>query len=224
MAGGQDKMFNSQKFVFLNAFILAVFIFGSGILIGYWFEGLRTEEVNQLYLKSELNLLDMKVLSDAFNTQFSCENAIEENIKFGDKIYEEARILENYENAQRMSETLKFQHYKYDILRVMFFLNSLKIKDNCNETMHIITYFYDYEDPSIDIKSKQAVFSNMLMKLKEKRGNKIILIPIAGDVDFSSIQILIKEYNITELPTILIDEKIKITEIKTTEEIDLLIG
>lgn len=217
-------MFSSQKYVFLNAFILAVFIFGSGILLGYWFEGVRSADVEKLYLQSELNLLDMKVLSDAFNTHFSCDNALEENIKFGDKIYEEARLLERYENAQRMSESLKVQHYKYDILRTMFFLNSQKIKERCNESFHIVTYFYQYENPSIETRSKQAVFSNMLRKLKEKRGGNIVLIPIAGDAPFSSISLLVKEYNITELPTILIDDNIKITETKTAEEVDLIIG
>lgn len=216
-------MFNSQKYVFLNAFILAMFIFGSGILLGYWFEGLRSENVERLYLQSELNLLDMKILSDALNTHFSCDNALEENIKFGDKIYEEARLLEKYENAQRMSESLKIQHYKYDILRTMFFLNSQKIKEKCNESFHIVTYFYQYDNPSIEIRSKQAVFSNMLRKLKEKRGSTIVLIPIAGDAPFSSISLLIKEYNITELPTVIINNNIKITEIKTAEEIDSLI-
>jgi len=224
MVGGQDKMFQSQKYVFLNAFILALFIFGAGILLGYWFEGLRGDEVNRLYLQSELNLLDMKVVSDAFNTQFSCDNAAEENIKFGDRIYQEAKILERYENAQRISETLKYQHYKYDILRVMFFLNSKKIKENCNDSFHIVTYFYKYNEPDKDTKNKQAVFSNMLMRLKENRGSDILLIPIAGDIDFSSINLLIKEYNITQLPTILIDDKIKITEIKTAEEVGNILG
>ena len=62
------------------------------------------------------------------------------------------------------------------------------------------------------------------MRLKENRGSDVLLIPIAGDIDFSSINLLIKEYNITQLPTILIDDKIKITEIKTAEEVGNILG
>ena len=58
------------------------------------------------------------------------------------------------------------------------------------------------------------------MELKEKYGNEIILIPISGDNDLPSIDLLIKKYNITELPVILIDEEIKITELDSIKEIE----
>lgn len=224
MVGEQDKMFKSQKYVFLNALILTVFIFAVGVAIGYWFESLRVDKVNILYLNAELSMLDMRVVSDLFAGNVNCENAIKENINFGDKIYSEARMLERYENAQRLSEILKIQHYKYDLLRVMFFRNSITIKERCNESFHTVVYLYQYNEPSLELKNRQAVFSNMLLRVKEKRGSNIVLIPIAGDLNFSSVSLIIREYNITKLPTILIDEKTKITEIMTAEEVNSLIG
>lgn len=46
-----------------------------------------------------------------------------------------------------------------------------------------------------------------------------MLIPSAADNNISSVDLFIKKYNITELPTILIDEKIKITDVKSLEDI-----
>lgn len=50
-----------------------------------------------------------------------------------------------------------------------------------------------------------------------------MLIPIAGDNNISSINILIDKYDITEFPTILIDEKTKLTEIKNADEIESML-
>jgi|SRR3989344_6160270 len=216
-------MFKSQKYVFLNALILAVFIFGVGIALGYWFEGLRVAKINNLYTQAELNLLDIKILSDYTNYNISCENAIQNNIDFGNKVYEEAKILEDYENAERISESIKIQHYKYDLLRTLFFINSLKIKKQCNAGYHNIVYFYKYESPDLDTKAKQKVFSNILLELKRNQSNRIMLIPIAGDISFSSVKLLTQTYNITQLPTIMIDEKIKITDIESVQEIESLL-
>jgi len=53
----------------------------------------------------------------------------------------------------------------------------------------------------------QNVISNLLFQLKQEKQDKIMLIPIAADNNLFAINLLIEEYNITELPTVLIDEK-----------------
>ncbi|MBI2449200.1 hypothetical protein HYV49_02800, partial [Candidatus Pacearchaeota archaeon] len=67
------------------------------------------------------------------------------------------------------------------------------------------------------------VFSNLLGDLKNKYGGEIMLIPIAGDNNLTSVSLMMNRYNITELPAILIDEKIKIYELQTPEEIEAYI-
>ena len=59
----------------------------------------------------------------------------------------------------------------------------------------------------LELKGKQAVFSNFLTDLKEEFGGSIILIPIAKNLDISSLDLLIKKYNINET-SIILDEKI----------------
>ncbi|MEK6820551.1 MAG: hypothetical protein AABX71_02460, partial [Nanoarchaeota archaeon] len=173
----------------------------------------RASRVEQFYFQSELELLDIKTQSEAYNLNIDCTNSIQENIDFGDKIYAEAKKLEKYDESSRLSDSIKLQHKKYDILRVLFWINTMKIKKACNASYSNIVYFYDYDNPSLEQAAMQRTFSNSLESYKQKKGNSIILIPIAADNNITSVDIFLKRYDITSLPTILINEKTKITSI-----------
>jgi len=215
-------MFKSQKHAFWQALVATLFIFGIGIFVGVLLENSRIGKISEIFYESEINLLDIRLQNEIYSKgNFNCKLAIQENTKFADKIYEEGKILDEYEKASRLNpEKLAIEHKKFDILRAMLLLNSLEIKENCNNSYHNVIYFYQYNNPRLDLKSKQNVFSRLLGELKQKYGEKIFLIPMAADNDISSINILLDRYEIglEDLPVILIDEKIKITELQSVEE------
>ncbi len=216
-------MFKSQKHVFWQALVLTLIFFNLGVLLGYMMEAGRADEINELYLSSELELLNVKIQNDLLDIEnLDCDFAIKENIRFADKIYEEALILLKYEEVSAVSEALIVQHKKYDLLRTLLWMNSIKLKKRCNANYHNIVYLYEYSNnnPPVEIGAKQKAFSRTLGEFKAKQGENIILIPIAADQDFSSINILMDIYNITELPTILIDEKIKLTELEEIKDLE----
>lgn len=220
MFGG--KMVQSQKSVFWHALIVTVVIFGLGIFSGILLENSRVDKVGEFYQNSEIQLLDLKLVNSIYSQGFfDCDAAKQENIKFADQIYEEAKLLDNYESASRLNpESLGLFHKKYDILRAMLFVNSLEIKETCNSSYDTIVYFYDYSSPELEVKSRQEVFSNLLFELKERRGSNLLLISMAGDNQVNSIKVLMNNYNISEseLPVVLINEKIKLTEIQNIEQ------
>lgn len=167
-------------------------------------------------------MLDIRLQSEIFSTgKFNCQEAIKENIKFADRIYEEASLLENYEKASRLSEELKLSHKKYDILRTILFLNSAAIKEKCNSSYQNVVYFYKLNNLDIDTKTKEDVFSRLLKDLKDQKKDEIILIPIAADNNISSVNLILTNYNISQkdLPLILIDGKIKIKELKNINDL-----
>ncbi len=219
-------MFQSQKNVFWQALLVTIFVFGTGILLGFMLENWRTSKISTLYAQSEIDLLDIRIQNEIYSlTEIDCEEAINENVVFADRVYSEAKLLEKHEKATKISQGIILQHKKYDLLRTLFWLNSIKIKNKCNATYHNVVYIYKYNNQSWDIKAKQSVYSNLLAQLKQKKGEEIMLIPIAGDNNLHSVSLLMFSYNITEseLPVVLIDEKIKITELKTIEEIERLL-
>jgi len=218
------KSKKGQKRIFWEAFVLALFVFGIGVALGFFIEGWRGGEIDMMYLNSEVELLDLKLQGQILDLNLvDCDKAIAENIRFADRVYEEAKTLKSYEDAQRLSESLILQHKKYDLLRALVWMNSIKIKEKCNANYHNIVYIYQYDNPGIEKRSEQSIFSKLLEELKNRQGDKALLLPIAGDLSSISIDTLRYKYNITELPTILIDEKIKITELNNVEEIEKLL-
>jgi hypothetical protein len=214
-------MVKSQKWTFFYALVLTLVVFNFGIFMGYMLEQSRINKVNTWYLEAEMDLLDLEIQKDAFDLMdLNCDILVEENIKFADKIYESALVIEKYEKASRINSEIIFQHKRFDLLRTLLWINSIKIKESCNSSYHNVVYFYQYNEPSIEQKSKQRVFSNFLYEVKQERGGEIMLIPIAGDNNHPSINILLDKYNIEEFPVILIDEKFKISDIEKLEEID----
>ncbi len=210
----------NQKYVFLQALIIAFVIFNIGIFFGYKLETSRIDKINNWYIQSEIELLDQRIQKDAFEfLELNCDAMVEENINFADRIYEEALVIDKYEKANRINEDIILQHKRYDLLRTLFWINSMKIKEKCNSSYHNLVYFYQYNDVSIEKKAKQKVFSNLLFQIKQEKKAEIMLIPIAADNDIGSINLILDRYDITELPVILIDEKIKLTDIESVEDI-----
>lgn len=215
-------MFESRKNAFWQAFLVTILIFGIGIFAGIIIENIRTSAIQNVYQISEVDLLDMRLQSDLSTGNFSCNLLIDENFKFADRIYQEAQVLDKYSNAARLTNGILFEHKKYDVLRAMLFSNSLNIQKKCNSTYHNVLYFYDYTNPSVDVRAKQNVFSKLLLQLKETEGSNVLLIPMAADNELSSVDILLRTYNITQsdLPVIIVDQKTKLTSIETVQDLE----
>lgn len=216
----------TQKSVFFYALLFTLAVFGIGILVGFAFENIRNNNSYQISLQSEISMTDIKLQTDILNN-FNikdCNSAVNENIRFGNNIYDEARLLENYEKSNKISNVIKFEHKKFDLLRTLFWMNSMQIKEKCNSPYINVVYFYNYNNPSLSIRAQQDVYSSLLMQLKQKYGDSIILIPISGDNNLVSISTLMNNYNITQLPTIMIDEDIKITNITPIEYMEGVIS
>lgn len=214
-------MFENQKSAFWQALLVTILIFGIGVLAGILIENMRTSQISNLYQISEVELLDIRLQNELYSGNFDCQTAVDENFKFADKVYQEAQTLERYEKASRLTQNIVFQHKKYDILRAMLFMNSLEIRRNCNVSYHEVLYFYKFNNPRLDLKAKQDVFSRLLGEIKQDSGRGVLLIPMAADNELSSINIILRTYNISvdELPVVLIDGSIKITELEKKEDL-----
>lgn len=215
----QQKM-DGQKFTFAEALFVSILIFGIGFLLGMWLENYRVSKVDLLYELSEINLLDIKS-QEQFLELTTCEEAVNELIDFANRIYDEAKLLDKYESASTINENLVIRSKKYSLLRATLFISTIKTKQRCSSTYDVVTYFYKYYNNTLEERSRQKVFSNYLTELKLSRdADALILIPIAGDLDLVSINTIRKKYNITELPTVLVNEELKITEIEDLKKIE----
>ena len=210
---------------FWEAFVIALFIFGVGILLGFLIEANRASRISEDFQLSELSMLDMRAQSDLFDlNNIECGNALNETISFANRIYDEARQLEKYEGANQIGKEIIQQHKKYDILRALLFANTLKIKEKCNSSFYTLLYLYEYQTEDIEKRSRQEIFSNKLLTLKNEKGEKLLLIPLAGNIESNSIAYIMKVYGISSLPTILINEKYKIETIEELKNISSILA
>ncbi len=199
----------SQKHVFWQALLVAAFIFTAGILLGFAFESSRFSRIEELYIESELDSLDMKMVGDALPLVEDCELTEKVNIDFADKIYEEALLLEELESAQRFTDSLKLQHRKYDLLRAGLWLNLIKGKEKCDFSYSSVVYLYNHNPDKLERKAEQKVISDFLLELKRSNPEEVLLIPIAVNMDLMSVDLLVDKYNITSFPAVVVDEENK---------------
>lgn len=214
-------MVTKNKNVFLQALIVTIAVFIAGLVLGYFLEANRTDKTELAIMNSEINIMDEQVRTnniEVFN--ISCELSKESTFNFANKIYNDALLLEEYDSKNKFTDDLKILHKKYDLLRIMLWMESTNIKEKCKENFHIVVYMFEYVPEEIDKKAEQSAFSRLLLDIKNKYGNEILLIPIAGNLDIESVNILKKHYKITKLPVVIIDEKVIIREMPTFEELE----
>lgn len=212
-------MIKDKRHVFWQAFFLTLLFFSLGIVMGVYLEQIRIDNTNLLFYQSEVSLYDSFALAKLSDTvSVSCEDLNEASVAFADKIYLEARELERFDGANKITDSLKILHKKYDLLRTLLWMNIISEKDKCNN-LNTVVYLYVYETDDLQIKSEQAVWARILQDLKEDVGNEVTLIPIAVDNEITSLDYLIKRYGVETFPAVVINEKKILYEIHSVGEI-----
>jgi len=211
-------MLKSQKHVFWEALLVTILIFTIGIFLGIMLEGNRINTINEYYAQSEISLMDMLIFQDLVKSEgTSCELLIESNINFADKIYNEAILLSKYDNEQ-LTKGAELAQKRYALLRTLLWMNTIKTQEKCKNNFNSAIYLYDYATDDLAKKAEQKVWEKILQDIKEELGQEIILIPIAVDQDFISLDSIIKTYQIEQLPVVILNDKV-IPEILTTEDL-----
>ncbi len=213
----------SKHRIFIETLILTLLVLIIGISIGFYIEFNRANQVIQDYRSFEVSALDLKLQNYYYQIMdnTSCQIAIQNNLIFADNIYEKGLLLEKYEQASQLSDSniLLTEKQKYVLLKTELWLNSIILKKKCNSPAHTLVYIYS-QNPSKLKQAEQQAVSETLKQIKQEKGNNIILIPIAGDINLDSVSMQLKIYNITYFPSIIIDEKIIIQGFKNKQEIE----
>ena len=206
------RLLQNKKHVFWEAFVLTIFIFLIGFLFGTYIEGKNFNKLNDYSTTSEINLIDGVTLTDLSKTvNISCSFLKEKNIEFADKIYNEAKLLEQYEESGKLTDSMKILHKKYDLLRTLAWMGNSNTMSKCHN-YSLIIYLYEYETQDLNIKATQSVWSRKLTDIKEQSSD-MILLPIAVDEDISSLDIILNQYNVTQYPALIVNDKYVVYDI-----------
>ena len=215
-------MLNNKKRVFWEALILTILVFLLGFLSGLIFENKRVEVIEEYYIQSENSLMDIFALNNFVSlNNISCDALISSNINFANRIYDEAKILDEYEKTGKITDKMDVQHKKYDIMRTFLWINTIKTNEICaNNSVHTIVYIYNFNTDDLTEKATNRVWSKILGDLKETRGNEIVLIPIATDNNIIALNSILENYNVSQYPALIIDNKYIINELSSVKELE----
>jgi len=214
----------NNKGAFWQALVFTVVVFGIGLILGFFLDSFRVSSVQGDIFQSEINLLDEQLRSRVVEDfGIGCVEAKESVFSFADKIYDEARLLEQQDSAAKFTNNLEILHKRYDLLRLMLWTEALKLREKCDESFHTLVYLYDYSTKEVDVQSRQLFFSRLLLDVKDNHPEEILLIPIAGDLGLESVDLVKERFGVSELPAIIIDEDEVVYEVITLEEIENII-
>ncbi|MBU4069889.1 MAG: hypothetical protein KJ646_02815 [Nanoarchaeota archaeon] len=214
-------MLKSKKHVFWEALFVTVIVFITGLLIGISFEKHQSDIIENYYAQSEVSLVDIMVLQKLSDIEgYDCDVLINANMEFADKIYFEALLLQEYESASRIVDDLVLSHKKYDLLRTFVWANALKIFEKCSEDFTPVIYLYEQNTEDLAKKATQKVWSRILEDLKYKKGNEIILLPIAADNNLSSVNAFVNQFEIKSLPCVVVGKDVILYELTSEEAIE----
>ncbi len=200
---------SASKKNMLIAAVITFSIFIIGLLVGVSMSAERAEYSNEQMIEHKMEL-DSLQLQYAFINEVEMENhcaalstAIEENVKklgiLGSKI-------------QKYSSDMNFDEEEYNRLKreyvlseMRFWLFSKKAQELCKEDTARIIYFYSNEEECFNCDAQAKV----LTYLKEQLQDKLLIFSI--DTAFRQeplVEMLQETHNITEYPSILINNKL----------------
>ncbi|MEM7819429.1 MAG: hypothetical protein QXD48_01210 [Candidatus Aenigmatarchaeota archaeon] len=215
-----------QKDVFWKSALLTIIVLFIGIQMGVWLDSMRLDEIKNILTESELQFRDAELQTLIFEKFFIfndifCDYAIDLNLKFNEKIYQEGLKIEKAEIVNRFTPSLLLEKRRYALLQLKFWINSLTIKEKCNSNYSVLLYLYVHNTKNnATLELNQKLQSAFLLDLKDKCGNKLMLSPLPIDMNLTSIDFIIRNYNITEVPTLIIDKNIVIQKLTNMTELE----
>lgn len=215
----------NQKYVFWQALVFTVIVFGLGLILGFFLERFRADKIELNLIDAETNILDEQLREGAISSfNVSCSLARNSTFRFADKIYFEASELEKYDTSSTLTSGLAVLHRRYDLLRLLLWTQSIKLRQECKKDFHTFVYLYNFDENNVNERAMEDYYERLLLEVKSKYADKVLLIPIAVDTDLESVRLVVEEYNIIDLPTILIDESSKINGVVSIQELESYIS
>lgn len=214
----------SDRSAFWKALVFTIMVFAVGLLLGAYLETNRADNLNRILQNSEIDLLDEQLRSRTITDfNLSCGLSVNNTFEFADRIYNEAMKLEDDDSATKFTDDLKIIHKRYDLLRTLLWVQSIELKKQCSNNFHSVVYLYQYESDDVNTRALQISLSRLMLELKNNHPGEILLIPIAGDSNLASVNLVLKEYNISKLPVIIVDEKKVIDKLININELEKLV-
>lgn len=182
----------------LAAFALTCLIFISGILIGTNISQNKIEDINTIKQELELELTQLDLES------LLIETVCIDPLPLVDRINDlETRL--NYLETQYEKNDPRIIELKkpYALLEIRHYIRMKKMNEFCNQTYSLILFFYSNANELRAESEKQGFVLNYI----RSKYDNIKVYSFDSDLDMMIIKDLKTIYNVTAIPTIVVDGK-----------------
>lgn len=207
--------------IFAESLVIAILIVLLGFFLGLFVEIYREKGVAENYKAFEIEALDLKLQNYYYQIMdsSSCAEAINQNFIFADNLYNEGLKIDKYEKSSQITSSIELEKKRYVLLKTELWLNSILLKEKCNNPFDTLVYVYMNDKNDNAKKTEQDVISNILGSIKSGKGDKVVLLPLAGDLGLKSVELQMRIHNVTYFPSIIINEDKVLEGFHTEEEI-----
>lgn len=195
------RKINKGKYVI--AFIISLSIFVIGILIGTLMTNNKFNSISQLQQELRTQVLTLEtqysIVSQNPCNSLDFPELTEELYKMSDNLDSlESQVGKNNENLLELIEY-------YSVLEIRHWLFLKEATKRCNINLNLILYFYSNDEN----KCKDCgVQGYVLTFLRKKYIDKNIYVySFNTDLENNAVNTLVRLYNITKLPSVVINEK-----------------
>lgn len=194
-----------NKKTYLLAAILTFAVIAGGFGLNWIFNAQREDVVqkNLLNIQSATSASELEMEYIMNFAKDKCSLLEQGKSDISKTLFETNKKLVQY-NEYAIGDS-EFKRLKTDqsVLYVKYWMFMLSAKENCGTNTTTILYFWD-----LSPESQQEEY--VLDSVSEKYGSGALVVPLDYNFDLGIIRMLSKQFNVTKVPTIIINEKTKL--------------
>ena len=206
-----------KKYRYLFAAIFTVLIFSTGILFSNLIDDQRSSALEQ-EVRADISELESQQLQlNYLERQENCQvlrSSLNEVLRGYNERLE--RVTSYEESSFFKSDRFEDIRRQYVLAGIRYWIFSQEVREKC-EDYNPNTILYFQEEQDCEECQQQG---EELSRIKSTHGDQALIFNIFTDLDDSMIRILKDEYNITTIPTTIVNEQEKLEGYHTREEIE----
>jgi hypothetical protein len=211
----EDRVLPIKRIIL--ALIIAAIIFFSGFLFSYSVSYSKYQSVLAVQDKIKYDLLSLDLQGELISS--SCD--LFDPYSFSKELDNMGVTMAVIESRLGKENIDVIEQKKiYSILEIQHFILVQKHNSECNNTIPIILFFYSNDEKYID---EGEMMGYILSNLKKTTKN-IMIYSFDYNLDSDLVRTLKNKYNITEPNTIIINDKIKLKNIKNIDEVEVYLN
>jgi len=210
---GENYDFNK----YIAAFGLATLIFLLGIILGNYFVKEKLSAINEMQDSVRLEVMSMELQNTLFQEEPCSSPIIPLEGKLED-ITSKITLMENRLGKDN-EQVLEIKKY-YSLIEINHYLLMKSKKEQCDLDYSLVLFFYSNKDNVLESEKQGYVLDSLKGKYTSE---KIKVYSFDQDLDLDIITTLISFYNVTTVPTMIINGE-KLEGFHEKEEVEKMIS